>query len=99
MTDLSINQIILQGRSNPGEVSNWALLLENGKFYNRSAAKDEAHFSPLREGMMEGREFFIVPRSVPRPRNKKILYREESDRSALSQRSSSFSPHLSNAQR
>ena len=64
MADLSINQIMMSGRSNPGEISNWSLLLENGKFYNRSAAKDEPHFSPLREGMVDGREFFIVPRSV-----------------------------------
>ena len=64
MQDLSINQIISQGRSNPGEVSNWSLLLENGKFYNRSATKDEPHYTPLRDGMTDGKEFFIVPKSV-----------------------------------
>ena len=64
IADLSINQMIAQGRSSPGEISNWSLLLENGKFYNRSAMKDDPHFSPLREGMTDGREFFIVPKSV-----------------------------------
>jgi len=64
LSDLSINQMIMQGRSNPGEVSNWSLLLEPGKFFNRSALKDEAHFSPLREGLTDCREFFVVPRAV-----------------------------------
>lgn len=58
--------MILQGRSNPGEVANWSLLLENSKFYNRTASKDEAHFSPLRDGITDGREFFVVPKPVHR---------------------------------
>ena len=62
--DLSINQMLMQARSNPGEICNWAILLEQSKFYNRTATKEEAHFSPLREGLIDGREFFVVPKSA-----------------------------------
>ena len=64
ISELSVNQVVLHGRASPGEVANWSLLLDTNKFYNRSAAKEEAHFSPLREGMIDGRDFFIVPKST-----------------------------------
>ena len=63
-SDLSINKVLQSGRANPGEVCNWTLLLENSRFYNRTAIKEDAHFSPLKETLIDGKEFFVVPKCV-----------------------------------
>ena len=64
MSELSINQIILQGRNNPGEVSNWSLILEGNKYYSRSSTKEDSTFTPLKENLIDGKEFFVVPKGV-----------------------------------
>ena len=64
VSDLSLNQIILSGRNHPGEVSNWSLILEGGKYYQRYGTREDPTFTPLRENISDGKEFFMVPKGV-----------------------------------
>lgn len=61
--ELSKNKI-LTGSSNPGEVSNWGLLLENNKYLNRASAKDDATFTPLKENLRLDWDFIMIPTAI-----------------------------------
>jgi hypothetical protein len=60
-SDLSKNKIYASGSSNPGEVSNWGLLLESSKYLNRAAAKDDSNYTPLKENIKLDWDFIMVP--------------------------------------
>lgn len=64
INELSKNKIFASGSSNPGEVSNWGLLLEQSKYLNRASNKDDATFTPLKENINIDRDFIMVPVSI-----------------------------------
>ena len=59
-----MNQIMLSGRNHPNEVSNWSLILEGGRYYSRFGVKEDPTYTPLRENIVDGKEFFVVPTGV-----------------------------------
>lgn len=64
VSDLSVNQIMLNGKVSPGEVQNWTLVLDTQRYYNRSSKAGDAIHTPLRDNVQDGREFIVVPKSA-----------------------------------
>jgi hypothetical protein len=54
---------MLNGKVYPGEVQNHVVLLDGAKFYSRSSKVGEAIHTPLREGVMDGRDVIAVPKA------------------------------------
>jgi hypothetical protein len=61
--DLSISAIMLQHKQDqdPGEVSNFQLVMESHKYYKQKHLRVGL---PLKEGLIEGRDFITVPKGI-----------------------------------